>query len=252
MNTDMMYSEALIAALVSAKSVAVLTGAGISAESGVPTFRDPGGLWQKFKPQELANFDAFMRNPDLVWEWYQHRRSVISDVGPNPGHFAIVELEQLLPEFTLITQNVDNMHRRAGSSKPLELHGNIERNFCIKCNKVYMQIELPDEKSAPMCSCGGHIRPDIVWFGEMLPQDVVAEAWKATEQADVFFSIGTSGEVYPAAQLPGIARQSGAYVVEVNPNETSISYQMNECLLGPSGTILPQIVEELKRRISIT
>lgn len=245
-----MFSDALIDALAGAKTVAVLTGAGISAESGVKTFRDPDGLWMKFRPEELANFDAFMRNPDLVWDWYQHRRSVVHSVEPNPGHYALAELETLVPEFTLITQNVDNLHARAGSKRPIELHGNITRNFCIACHKFYDEVELPEEKGAPRCSCGGRIRPDVVWFGEMLPEEAITEAWRAAQNADVFFSIGTSGEVYPAAQLPGIARQSGAYVVEVNPKPTSISYQMNECLLGPSGVILPRVVEELRRRMT--
>lgn len=245
-----MFSDILIESLASAKSVAVLTGAGVSAESGVKTFRDPDGLWAKFRPEELANFDAFMQNPDLVWDWYQHRRDVVNEVSPNPGHFALVELEQLVPEFTLITQNVDGLHARAGSSRPVELHGNIMRSFCINCHKFYTEVELPKDKSAPLCACGGRIRPDVVWFGEMLPQEAVADAWAAAERADVFFSIGTSGEVYPAAQLPGIARMRGAYVVEVNPGPTSISHNMNECLLGPSGVILPQIVEALRRRMT--
>ncbi len=243
-----MFTEALLDILAKAKSVAVLTGAGISAESGVPTFRDPDGLWAKFKPEELANFDAFMNNPDLVWEWYQHRRAIISDVEPNPGHYAIKEMEGMFSGFTLITQNVDNLHSRAGSANPLELHGNIERSFCINCHTFYSKVDLPSEKAAPLCTCGGRIRPDVVWFGEMLPGDILSEAWRAAEQADVFFSIGTSGEVYPAAQLPWVARSHGAYVVEVNPKPTSISHQMNECLLGPSGVILPALVDALKKR----
>ncbi|MAT40311.1 MAG: NAD-dependent protein deacylase [Ectothiorhodospiraceae bacterium] len=243
-----MYSEALITALMNADSVAVLTGAGVSAESGVKTFRDPDGLWMKFKPEELANFDAFMRNPELVWEWYNHRKEIAASVKPNPGHYAIAEMESLFKEFTLITQNVDDLHRRAGTSNPIELHGNITRSFCIDCNKFYDKVEVSEQQKIPKCDCGGMIRPDVVWFGEMLPMNAIQTATAAAQDADVFFSIGTSGEVYPAAQLPGIARQYGAYVVEVNPGKTSISFQMNECLLGPSGVVLPPIIEELKRR----
>jgi NAD-dependent deacetylase len=241
-----MISDKLLMALAHAHSVAVLTGAGISAESGVPTFRDPGGLWARFKPEELANFDAFMKNPDLVWEWYSHRREVISSVQPNPGHFALVEMEAMFNEFTLITQNVDNLHARAGSANIIELHGNIERSFCVDCKRWYSDIEAPPSVTGPRCDCGGLIRPDVVWFGEMLPQEAIRKATEAAEKADIFFSIGTSGEVYPAAQLPSIARRNGAYVVEINPGPTAISFQMTECLNGPSGVILPQIMELIR------
>jgi NAD-dependent deacetylase len=230
-------------ALSHARSITVLTGAGISAESGVPTFRDPDGLWAKFRPEELASFDSFMKNPDLVWEWYSHRREVVSSVKPNAGHYALVELEKLVDDFTLVTQNVDNLHFRAGSHNILELHGNIERSYCINCHRFYKDIEMPPSKEAPRCECGGRIRPDVVWFGEMLPEDALRKAWEAADRADIFFSIGTSGEVYPAAGLPDIARQNGAYVVEVNTKATAISHIMHECLLGPSGEILPAIVD---------
>jgi len=224
--------------------VAVLTGAGISAESGVPTFRGEHGLWKKFKPEELANVDAFLRNPDLVWGWYQHRRQVVNDVEPNPGHYALARMEKKISDFTLITQNIDSLHRRAGSGNILELHGNIQRNKCIKCDRMYE--ELPDEKSekAPECECGGMIRPDVVWFGEMLPQDVIHDAFRAAERSAVFFSIGTSAIVQPAASLPVAAKQNGAYLVEVNVERTVLSHLADEFYLGKSGEILPRIVEE--------
>ncbi len=241
-----MPSDKLIRALQHAESVAVLTGAGISAESGVATFRDPDGLWARFRPEELANFDAFMQNPDLVWEWYSHRREIISSVTPNPGHLALVELEAMFPDFTIITQNVDNLHARAGSRSIIELHGNIERSFCVSCHARYTDVEAPPSKSVPLCPCGGRIRPDVVWFGEMLPGEAIRAAMEAADRSQVFFSIGTSGEVHPAAQLPGIARANGAYVVEINPHPTAISHQMSECLLGASGSILPEIVELLR------
>jgi NAD-dependent deacetylase len=224
--------------------VAILTGAGISAESGVPTFRGEHGLWKKFKPEELANVDAFLRNPDLVWGWYQHRREVINDVEPNPGHYALARMEKSISDFTLITQNIDGLHRRSGSQNILELHGNIQRNKCIKCGRMFE--ELPDENSekVPECVCGGMIRPDVVWFGEMLPQQVIRDAFKAAERSAVFFSIGTSAVVQPAASLPVAAKQSGAYLVEVNVERTPLTYVADEFFEGKSGEILPQLVEE--------
>ena len=242
-----MLSDILIRTLANARSVAVLTGAGISAESGVPTFRDPDGLWKQFKPMELANMDAFLRNPDLVWEWYSMRRTVLDSVQPNAGHYALAEMEAFFPDFTLITQNVDGLHQQAGSRKVHELHGSIRRSFCLRCRKMYDEVDAPPSKRMPSCACGGAIRPDVVWFGEMLPEDQVDIAWRAAERAELFFAIGTSGEVYPAAQLPSIARQHGAYVVEINPHPTAISGIMNECLLGASGVILPVIVDEVRR-----
>jgi NAD-dependent deacetylase len=242
-----MITPFLESKLAGARSVAVLTGAGVSAESGVPTFREPGGLWSKYRPEELANFDAFIRNPDLVWEWYSWRRALISEVKPNPGHYALAEMETLFPDFTLITQNVDNLHRRAGSTRVLELHGNIERNFCLQCLKPYTSNEAPPSKQAIRCDCGGLIRPAVVWFGEMLPAEELRLAWEAAERADVFFSIGTSGAVYPAAQLPSVARQHGAYVVEINPNPSEQRHVMHEYIGGASGVVLPPLVETIRR-----
>jgi len=242
-----MISHHLESLLARVRSVAVLTGAGVSAESGVPTFRDPGGLWSKFRPEELANFDAFMGNPDLVWKWYSHRRTLLSDVQPNEGHFALVTMESLIPDFTLITQNVDNLHSRAGSKTVHELHGNIDRSFCIDCRRFYNSEEIPPRKQVFRCACGGIIRPDVVWFGEMLPQKELRVAWEAAQRAELFFSIGTSGEVYPAAQLPSVAKQYGAYVVEINPKPSAIAHQMHECIVGTSATVLPIVVEILNR-----
>ncbi len=242
-----MFSQTLLSRLQNATSIAVLTGAGISAESGVPTFRGIDGLWKKFRPEELANLDAFMRNPEMVWEWYAYRKKLISDVQPNPGHFALVELEQLYPDFTLITQNVDNLHRRAGSKNIYELHGNIHRSYCMDCRTFYDDVVIKEEKKVPRCQCGGLIRPDVVWFGEFLPEDQMKEAERAAMRAHIFFSIGTSGEVYPAAQLPGLARSHGAYTVEINAEQTILSHRMDECIFGSSGTVLPLLVQEVKR-----
>jgi NAD-dependent deacetylase len=156
-------------------------------------------------------------------------------------------MEALFPRFTLVTQNVDNLHQMAGSASVHELHGNIRRSRCMDCGTYFDEVAVPPSKEAPKCACGGLIRPDVVWFGEMLPERELAIAWSAAEKADLFFSIGTSGEVYPAAQLPRIAREAGAYVVEINPHPTEISRVMNECILGPSGTVLPTIAAELRR-----
>jgi NAD-dependent deacetylase len=224
--------------------VVVLTGAGISAESGVPTFRGTDGLWSKFKPEELANVDAFMSNPDLVWSWYQHRREIINKVQPNEGHTSLARMEEKLADFTLVTQNVDGLHRRAGSRNVLELHGNILYNKCIKCSKMYQTLPDEEAKSAPVCECGGRIRPDVVWFGEMLPQQILQSAFRAAEKAAVFFSIGTSALVHPAASLPVIAKQRGAYLVEINVETTVLTDYADEFLEGPSGEVLPSLMKE--------
>ncbi|MBM2816078.1 MAG: NAD-dependent protein deacylase [Ignavibacteria bacterium] len=238
----------LIEKLASAKHVAVLTGAGVSAESGIKTFRDPDGLWAQFNPAELASMDGFMSNPDLVWSWYQHRREIVAESKPNPGHYAIAEMQNLFEKFTLITQNVDRLHQSAGSKQVLELHGNIIENHCVRCKKDFVgETTLPDGQ-LPKCSyCGGMIRPSVVWFGEMLPADTLLAAENASNQCDFFFTVGTSGEVYPAANLPIVAKRHGAYVVEVNPNRTSISHSMDCCLSAPSGVALPLILNEFKK-----
>ena len=234
------FSHSLLQSLAQARNVVAFTGAGISAESGVPTFRGPEGIWSKFKPEELASMDAFMRNPALVWEWYAHRRTVIAAVQPNPGHVALARMERLFPRFTLITQNIDNLHRRAGSTKVYELHGNIERSYCMKCGEPSPKVALPGRGQVPRCTaCGGVIRPDVVWFGEMLPEEEWEASTSAADDADVFLSIGTSAVVYPAASLPLMAKQRGAYLVEVNTEPTPLTGSADEFLRGPSGTILP-------------
>lgn len=240
------FSKTLIDRLAEADHVAVLTGAGISAESGLSTFRDPGGLWDKFDPQELANVDAFLSNPELVQSWYSHRRELALEVEPNPGHEALAELEKRVPHFTLITQNVDDLHHRAGSDNVVELHGNITRNYCMECER-----EATDEDLAPIAegeparcpSCDGLIRPDVVWFGEMLPPDALRQASRASERAGVFLSIGTSAAVQPAASLPLRAKASGAYVAEVNVRSTEITRQVDESLRGKAGDVLPTLTD---------
>lgn len=243
--------DSLLEALKKAQNVTVLTGAGVSAESGIKTFRDPDGLWAQFNPAELASVNGFMSNPELVWQWYQYRREIVYNAKPNPGHYAIAEMEKLFPNFVLITQNVDRLHQRAGSTKVWELHGNIIDNHCFNCKKPYTgETNLPD-KQLPRCpECGGLIRPSVVWFGEMLPYDALSAAEEASYHSDVFFSVGTSAEVYPAANLPMIAKRAGALVVEVNPNRTAISPYMDICLRETSAVALPKLVEEFKKFIN--
>ncbi len=234
--------------LAEARHVAVLTGAGVSAESGVATFRDPDGLWAKFSPQELASMDGFLANPQRVLEWYRHRREVIDGVEPNAGHRALAELQRWIPGVTVITQNVDRLHQRAGSRTVLEVHGNLVENRCSVCGDVDAGEprtgDGPD--GLPRCrQCDGLLRPNVVWFGEDLPEDVFGAAEEAASDADVFLSIGTSAEVYPAAGLPLLARRHGAFVVEINPNVTSLSQYVHHSIRMTSGTALPAIVERL-------
>lgn len=236
----------LVTRLRTARRVAVLTGAGISAESGVPTFREAQtGLWARYNPEDLATPDAFRRNPKLVWEWYASRQERVRQVEPNPGHFALVTMERRIAEFTLITQNVDGLHRRAGSHQVLELHGNL---FRAKCFDEDRPVESwPDSTEIPpRCPrCGGLLRPDVVWFGEMLPAGALRAAEQAAATAEVFFSIGTSALVYPAADLPVTALRAGATVVEINLQPTPLSPHVSFSLNGPAGEILPALVEQV-------
>ncbi len=232
--------------LKAAKKIVFFTGAGISAESGISTFRGKDGIWNKMKPEELANFDAFMRNPDLVWEWYQHRRDIINKSKPNAAHSVIAELEKYF-EVSVVTQNIDNLHRRAGSTKIFELHGNIERNYCVDCHTFFDSINIENPNFVPYCKlCGGLVRPDIVWFGEMLPQDQFSGGEKAAELSDICFVIGTSAVVYPAAYIPMSAKQAGSYLVEINIEPTELSRYADYSVFGKAGEILPEILKEVK------
>ncbi len=242
-----MISPALERLLAEARHVAVLTGAGVSAESGVPTFRSAGGLWAHYDPTQLATSEAFAGDPNLVWSWYSWRRGIIRGVDPNPGHYALAEATRIFPRFSLITQNVDDLHRRAGSTDVHELHGNIERSRCIDCGRAYPGDAAPPTETALHCECGGFIRPGVVWFGESLPEAELDFAQQAAQDCDLFLAVGTSGLVYPAAALPLIARRSGAYVVEINPEPSAIARQLDECLTGTSGVVLPLLIETAKR-----
>jgi NAD-dependent deacetylase len=212
----------------------------------VATFRAQGGLWTKFKPEELANVNAFLANPQMVWEWYQARREVILGARPNAGHAALVELEELVPKVSVITQNIDGLHVAAGSTEVIELHGNIRKNFCQSCARRYDDEAMLHIDEVQTCECGGKIRPDVVWFGEMLPEDAFELAEQRSRDAHVFFSIGTSSLVYPAAGLPMLASQMGAYLVEINPEETPLTPYADLVIRAASGTALPEIVSRLR------
>jgi len=228
--------------LKEARSVAVLTGAGVSAESGVPTFRGAGGLWKQHRAESLATPEAFARDPKLVWEWYDWRRGTLANVQPNPGHFALVELEKRAPAFTLITQNVDGLHERAGARNVLRVHGSIWTVRCLNCGSEREDRRAPLPEIPPRCECGGMLRPGVVWFGEALPGDVWRKAEAAARAADLFLVIGTSAVVYPAAGLAQIAKAAGARVVEINVAATALSEEIDESLRGPSGELLPLLL----------
>ena len=229
--------------------VAVLTGAGVSAESGVPTFRGEKGLWRRYRPEELATPEAFARDPKLVWEWYDWRRQLIARCEPNAAHRTLAEMEEFSPNFTLITQNVDGLHQAAGSKRVLELHGNIWRVRCTAEGTVTENREVPLKEIPPRCGCGALLRPDVVWFGEPLPAKVLETAYRAAQSCDVMLVIGTSAVVQPAASLPIVALRSGAYVIEINPQETPLSPLVHESIRGPAGVELPKLWAEWKEAI---
>lgn len=234
--------------LKAATSVVALTGAGVSAESGIPTFRGPEGLWRQYKPEDLATPQAFARDPRLVWEWYDWRRQKIAPAAPNPAHEVLAHLEQIVPDFLLITQNIDGLHRLAGSRRLIEMHGCIWRVRCLTEGTVHEDREVPLRVLPPRCPCGSLFRPDVVWFGESLSPEDQAGAFAAAESTDVFLTIGTSALVQPAASLPIVAKDGGAFVVEINPIPTPISSFVDCHLQGAAGVILPQILSALTKR----
>jgi len=225
-----------------ARSMVVLTGAGISAESGIPTFRGPGGLWNNHRPENLATPEAFARDPKLVWEWYDWRRQRVSAARPNPGHLALAAFEAHASQFTLITQNVDGLHRAAGSRNLIELHGSLFRLRCLDCGHEEENHTVPLSPLPPRCSCGGMLRPGVVWFGEPLPPLAIQQAIRAAEQCDVFLVCGTSAVVHPAAALLDRALFAGARVIEVNLEPTPFTDYAHVSLRGKCGELLPQIL----------
>lgn len=239
------YHQA-IEILRGASSIFVMTGAGVSAESGIPTFRGVNGLWRNYSAQDLATPDAFRKNPRLVWEWYWWRQNIIIKAQPNPAHYAVVELERVSEHFLLLTQNVDNLHQRAGSLNVLELHGNIFRVRCSECGKVSPSPCFDEGSSdVPACECGGLLRPDVVWFGEAIPSAIWTQSldYLNTVQAVVF--CGTSGVVWPAAAIPGIAKELGIRSIEINLEPTPFSSTVDVSIMKKAGEVLPRIVKTL-------
>jgi NAD-dependent deacetylase len=230
------------ARLAGARRLLVLTGAGISAESGVPTFRGPEGLWRQFRPEELATPEAFERDPKLVWEWYAWRRERIAPLKPNAAHRAIAGLESRVPEFLLATQNVDGLHGLAGNRRLAELHGNLWRLRCSACGACREDRRVPLPELPPRCGCGGLLRPDVVWFGEALPEGEVERAMAAGRAADVVLVVGTSSLVYPAAAIAPLARAAGAFLVEVNPDETPLTPLAHASFRSKAAELVPRLV----------
>jgi NAD-dependent deacetylase len=238
--------------LAGAERVVVSSGAGMSKESGIPTFRDAmEGLWANFDPQELATEAGFRRDPARVWSWYAWRRQRVTDARPNPGHLALVELQRHVPQLAVVTQNVNGLHAEAGSADVVELHGNIRRVKCLDRGHPYdgpLPNYAEDERQEPPpCpACGSPLRPDVVWFGEMLPADAMERAWSLAERCDTMLLIGTSGTVWPAAELPLVARRHGALIIEVNPTPSELTHAADVFLAGPAGQVLPALVEAVR------
>jgi NAD-dependent deacetylase len=241
-----LFPPELISFLRASTRVAVLTGAGVSQESGLRTFRDAQvGVWAQYRPEDLATPEAFERNPRLVWDFYTTRREGAGGAEPNPGHFALAELERRFENFLLTTQNVDGLHKRAGSCNLVELHGNLRRIRCSRaCGVIDQWEELPER--VPACPhCGALLRPDVIWFGESLPEDGLRAALEAANTCQAFFSIGTSGLVQPAASLAFMAKSRGALVVEINYEPTPLTEHVDYAFHGKSGEILPELVKSL-------
>lgn len=247
MEGDLWRAAQLIAR---ARRLVVLTGAGISKESGIPTFREAqGGLWAQYDPMEMASEAGFLKNPRLVWEWYEYRFGMVKSAQPNPGHFAIAQLEQLVPKVTVITQNIDGLHAAAGSTAVLELHGSIQRYKCFTGRHTGFSLEdiLSQAEKPPRCpECGDLVRPDVVWFGEYLPADVMRQAYEASQRCAVMLVVGTSGVVQPAASLPYVAARTGALIVDVNPERDEIGETADIFLQGKGGDVLPQLLQAIR------
>ena len=232
--------ESISDKLKKAKNIVFVTGAGMSQESGIPTFRGKDGLWRKYDPMTLATIDAFYQNPKLVWEWYDERRQNILSANPNPGHIAIAELEKY-KQVSVLTQNIDGLHQRAGSTSVYELHGSI---ITIKCTVCDFKDKITSSFSQlpPLCKCGNMLRPDVVWFGEALPQDIWQSAMEQASSCDAMIVVGTSLAVSPANLLPVYAKENGALMIEVNPDKTLMSEMMDLSLRSSAAKALPELL----------
>lgn len=249
-----MFSEDFLIGLLRARRITVLTGAGISAESGIATFRDAQtGLWERYDPALLASAEGYKEDKSLVWGWYEWRRAQVLKAKPNPGHLALVELERFVDELTVVTQNVDDLHERAGSKGVIHLHGSLHHPKCFSCNEPHEfantipNIAIEGERlEPPRCDyCGGSIRPGVVWFGELVPEEAWQQAEDAVIDSDVLLSIGTSSLVRPASMLPDIAIVHGAKIVQINPDPTPLDSKAHYNFRGKAGEILPTLVKAL-------
>lgn len=246
---DDLISQA-VRRLAKCRQIVVLTGAGVSRESGIPTFREAQeGLWAQYDPMEMATREGFLRNPPLVWQWYDYRFGMVEAARPNPGHAAIAGLERLLPQVVVVTQNIDGLHQAAGSTDVVELHGSIRRFKCLPGRHIgFTRADFADQTEIPpRCPrCGEMLRPDVVWFGELLSAEVLHRAYDLAGTCDAMLVVGTSGAVQPAASLPLIARHSGAVVIDVNPAPDEIADFADFFLQGPGGAVLPALVDVLR------
>jgi NAD-dependent deacetylase len=242
--------QSLLEKLLKARHVMVLTGAGMSAESGIPTFRDAQtGMWAKYQPEDLATPEAFQANPERVWRWYEERRASVREAMPHDGHYALVELASLLPSVSVVTQNVDGLHQLAGSRGVIELHGNITRSCCSITRRPISKEWMKDAEGSPPPSPyirNGLARPDVVWFGEVLPQEAIDSAVAIARGCDFCFSVGTTSLVHPAASLPLIAVENGVPLVEINPHETPLSHQADQCLRIAASQALKEIAVQAR------
>ena len=237
--------ERAIEGLKKTEFLLVITGAGISAESGIPTFRGEDGLWQRYRAEDLATPQAFEQDPEIVWRWYDWRREIIARAEPNKGHIAIKRMEEYFKGFFLITQNVDGLHARAGIKNMIEIHGNLWRVRCTRDNRRFMLLDVPLKEIPPLCECGAILRPDVVWFGESLPRAEMEMAYDMLNRCDALLVAGTSGVVYPVASFPGIVKERGGLVIEVNLEPTPLSSLADISIFGKTGDVLPMLVEGL-------
>ncbi|HEY5388477.1 MAG TPA: NAD-dependent deacylase [Thermoleophilia bacterium] len=241
-------------ALARSHRLVVFTGAGVSKESGIPTFREPEtGLWARYDPMELATCEAYVRQPEFVWGWYEHRFGATAAASPNPGHLAIVELERLLPRVSVVTQNIDGLHQRAGSSDVVELHGSMLRFKCLSGQHTGFVLDdfVGQDEKPPRCpECGELLRPDVVWFGEPLPGDAIDRAQALSADCDVMLVVGTSGVVYPAAAMPLLAAEAGAIVIDVNPERDALAAAAEIFLQGPGGKVLPELAAAVREHLA--
>jgi NAD-dependent deacetylase len=240
--TDEEKLDEAVRAIAGAKRLAALTGAGVSRESGIHTFREKGGVWDTVDAEKMATLEGFLADPEKVWTWYMQRYKSVTEAQPNPGHVALAELERKTPAFTLITQNIDGLHQAAGSRNVIELHGSIRRIRCLDEGRVFSRWPGEGDELPPRCDCGSLLRPDVVWFGESLPEEAISGAFETARNCDVMLVVGTSAVVQPAGYIPLEARHNGAFVIEVNPEQTAITSFVDVSIFEKAGSALPRIV----------